>query len=238
MGLLLMEHLLPVLAEIDTAETEVKNRLRHGLSTLRVGTFPTAGARLLPQALSKVIPGSGVHVELLEAEPLVLIEKLRARALHCALIYDLGEGAASDRPDLTVTQLGEDPYWLVMSSRHPLAGTDVIDLCDLRDEGWILARDSYDPGDRGLIAACEVLGFRPRVALRSDDYGLIQGFVAAGIGVAFVPEMAVDLREEIVVRPTVQVVGARSIQFVTLASERPPVVTALGTALRRSAQSL
>ena len=236
LGQLLLEQIDPILDRIDAAETEVKSHLQHGVSTLRVGTFPTAGARLLPGALRLVIPGSGVRVELFEAEPLVLVEKLRARALHCALIYDLSDAAANDRPDLTVTQLGTDPYRLIMAADHRLADRDLIDLRDLAEEGWILSRDSYDPGDRNLAAACQTLGFRPRVALRSDDYSLIQGFVAAGIGVALVPEMAIDLREAVVVRPTRQDVGARCIQLAMPSGRRLPIAEALKGALQANAR--
>ena len=234
MGLLFLEHIEPVLDQVQAAELEVKNRAQHGVSTLRVGTFPTAGARLLPSAFGRVIPGSGVRVELVEAEPLVLIEKLRARFLHCALIYDLSAAAASDRPDLVVASLLIEPYRLVLAADHRLATQDIVDLRDLSEEGWILARDTYDPGDRGLLAAYERLGYRPRVALRSDDYSVIQGFVAAGAGVALIPEMAIDLRQPLVARRTLQDVGGRSIQFVTLASQRPPIVVALEQSLRLS----
>jgi DNA-binding transcriptional LysR family regulator len=235
MGLLLMEHVDPVLDQIDAAETDVKNRVQHGVSTLRVGTFPTAGARLLPRALSMVIPGSGVRVELVEAEPLVLVEKLRAHALHCALIYDMSDAAATDRPDLVITALSTDPYRLLLAADHRLADREVIDLRDLEQEGWILSRDTYDPGDRTLAAACRALGFRPQVALRSDDYSLIQGFVAAGIGVALVPEMAIDRREAVAVRTTVQDVGARCIQLAMPAGRRLPIAEALEGALRTNA---
>lgn len=231
LGLLFMGHLDPILDQLRAAEDDLANRVAHGLSTLRVGTFPTAGARMLPTALRKVIPGSGVSVELVEAEPLDLLERLRDRSLHCALIYDVSDASPTDRPDLAITTLLVEPYRLILAADHPLADQPVIDLRDLRDEGWILARDAYDPGDRGLLAAYERLGFRPRVALRSDDYGVIQGFVAAGTGVALVPEMAIDPGAAVRVRPTVQDVGARSIHFATLAGTRAPVVEALASAL-------
>ena len=230
MGLLLMEHVDTILNQVEAAETQLQNLQEHGVSTVRVGTFPTAGARLLPRALRQVIPGSGVRVELVEAEPLVLVEMLRSRLLHCALLYDLSN-ATEDRPDLVVTPLGTDPYRLIMAADHRLSGQRSIDLRDLANDGWILSRDSYDPGERNLGAACQALGFRPQAALRSGDYSLIQGFVAAGIGVALVPEMAIDLRESIVVRPTRQDVGARSIQLAVPVGRRLPITDALEGAL-------
>ncbi len=38
-------------------------------------------------------------------------------------------------------------------------------------------------------------GHEPRVIFRSDDNGAVQGMVAAGLGVALVPALAVDARD-------------------------------------------
>jgi DNA-binding transcriptional LysR family regulator len=40
-----------------------------------------------------------------------------------------------------------------------------------------------------FISACHVAGFDPEIAFHNDDYTAILGFVAAGVGVAPVPEM-------------------------------------------------
>lgn len=231
MGRLLLERIEVILDLIEAAESEVRAKSGHGVTTLHIGTFPTAGATLVPAAISRVVADTGVRVELVEAEPFVLVERLLEGALHCAVLYDVSDDAAAERPGLVLTPLGTDPYRLVLGRGHRLAGREVVDLRDLRDDGWILARDAYDPGDRGLVAACERLGFHPRVALRSDDYAVIQGFVAAGTAVAFVPELAIDPRQAVVVRPTVQAIGERAISFATVAGRRPPIVVALERAL-------
>ena len=237
MGHLLLGHVDPILDRVDSAEADVRGRLQYGVTTLRVGTFATAGARLLPPALRQVLPGSGVRVELVEAEPLELVALVRAGTVHCALIYDLSGAARRPSTDLETVHLADDPYRLILPPAHPLAGQPVIDLADLRDESWIFSRSPHDPGDRMLVDACEALGYRPRVALHSDDYRLIYGFVAADSGIALIPQMAMDPREPVIVRPTVQDLGARSIDFVTRRGQRAPIVHALGKALVSAAST-
>ena len=52
-----------------------------------------------------------------------------------------------------------------------------------------------------LERACQAAGFEPRVAFQSDDYVAIQGFVAAGVGVCLIPDLAlVAVREDVVIR--------------------------------------
>jgi molybdate transport repressor ModE-like protein len=230
-GRLLLEHVDPVLDRIEAAEADIRGRLQYGVTTLRVGTFATAGARLLPPALRQILPGSGVRVELVEAEPLDLLALVRAGTVHCALIYDLGGASRRPAADLVAVHLADDPYRLILPPSHRLAGQSVVDLRDLREEGWIFSRSPHDPGDRMLVDACEALGYRPRVVLHSDDYRLIYGFVAADSGIALIPQMAMDPREPVIVRPTVQDLGARSIDFVTQRGQRAPMVRALGRAL-------
>lgn len=54
---------------------------------------------------------------------------------------------------------------------------------------------------RHLLRACQSAGFEPRVAFQSDDYTAMQGFVAAGVGVCFIPDLALHaVRDDVVVR--------------------------------------
>jgi DNA-binding transcriptional LysR family regulator len=53
------------------------------------------------------------------------------------------------------------------------------------------------------VQACRDAGFDPRIAFESDDYGVLQGYVAAGLGFTLLPDMALPaLHPDVVVRPT------------------------------------
>ncbi|GAA4056208.1 LysR family transcriptional regulator [Nonomuraea soli] len=220
-GAMVLEHASGVLDRIAAAESDVEARLAHGLATVRVGAFTTAATKLLPRALRHVTAGGGVGVQLTEAEPLELLTGVRSGALHCAIIYDV----AGARPrDLRVETLFDDPFRLLLPADRPLDGP--VDLGLLADAGWIISTGSYDPSDQILVATCQSLGFRPRIMLRSDNYSVIHAFVATG-GVALVPELALEEGHAVVVRDTVQDVGARSIMAVTRPGRQPPAVERL-----------
>ncbi|MFI6390799.1 LysR family transcriptional regulator [Nonomuraea sp. NPDC050540] len=280
-GAMVLEHAAVVLERIETVESDVAARLAHGVSTLRVGAFTTAATKLLPGPLRRATEGSDVRIELTEAEPLDLLTRLRARSLHCALIYDvaatksvrvaaekpgLGSGADPGHgsgvepglgsevrsgggsgakagagvrgrygADLRVRTLMDDPYRLLLPGSHALAaGEGPVDLGLLAGEGWIISSGSYDPSDQTLYATCQSLGFRPRIALRADNYSVIHGFVGAGGAVALVPELAFEQGYDVVARPVLQDVGARGIQFVIPAGPRPAVVDRVWTELHRA----
>lgn len=137
--------------------------------------------------------------------------------------------------DLRVRTLMDDPYRLLLPGNHALAAEDgPVDLGLLAGEGWIISSGSYDPSDQTLYATCQSLGFRPRIALRADNYSVIHGFVGAGGAVALVPELAFEQGYDVVSRPVLQDVGARGIQFVTPAGPRPAVVDRLWNELHRA----
>jgi DNA-binding transcriptional LysR family regulator len=105
--------------------------------------------------------------------------------------------AASDWADLEVRALLEDRLVGVVPAGHPLAGrgpADPVELSELADEQWIAGC----PQCRGhLVDLCEEAGFVPRIDFATDDYPAVFGLVAAGLGVAVLPDLALAS-----VRPT------------------------------------
>lgn len=232
LGHLFLDHADAVLDRLASAEAEVRALARHGVVTLRIGTFPTAGAHVLPRAVAAMTQRTGVRVQLFEAEPPTLVERLVARELHCALIYDDPDHPAHVLDDLAVVPLFDDPFLAALPAGHRLAGSRSVPLAELADEGWIMSHDLSEPGDHALRLACAAEGFTPRPVLRTDDYDVMFGFVAAGVGVTLVPRMAVVSREGVVVRPLMGVNLRRSVRFVAFRDGAPPAARVLLQALR------
>ncbi|GAA2747572.1 MULTISPECIES: LysR family transcriptional regulator [Kitasatospora] len=237
-GELLLPHAEAVLRRIGQAEREVRDLVRSGEATLRVGTFPTAGAGLLPPAVRRLL-GSGVRLGLTEGELPALLDGLRSRELHVALVFHQpGERLDLDH-EVTVHPLLDDPLMLVLPADHPQAALDRVPLAALREEGWIMGTTDWDPVDRALLRVCAAEGFEPVPVLRTDDYGVLQGFVAAGIGVALVPRLGLGTtREDVVVRPLAGHTPTRRIGVALLPGRAPAPAEALLAELRTEAARL
>ena len=68
------------------------------------------------------------------------------------------------------------------------------------------------PCARHVVRCCHAAGFEPRVAFESDDYQTVQGLVAAGVGVALIPELALSVvREDIAIRALAPAPPVRSV---------------------------
>ena len=72
---------------------------------------------------------------------------------------------------------------------HVLAPKPELTLWDLRDEDWVQTAEA-SPCARHVVRLCRATGYEPHVTFESDDYETIQGLVAAGVGVALIPHLA------------------------------------------------
>lgn len=224
LGELLAERGAELLDGLALIEADVRRQAEHGVSTLRLGTFPSAGSELAPRAIATLAAG-GVRVEVLEAEVPPLLDALRRREVHAALVFASPEDPLPPLPGVTYAPLIDEDHLVALPQGHPAAARETVRLRDLRDEPWIAGRSDDDPSYAALARACRREGFEPRFSHRLDSFPMTQGFVAAGLGVALLPSLSVaPVRDDVVLRP---LAGARIVRAVQLA-----VLDSLAPALR------
>ncbi len=199
-GQTLVGHTEGILARLEAAETSLAAiaGLRGG--RLRVASFSTAGATLMPLAIATFRASyPEVELTLAEGEPEQIVPRLRAGELDLALLFEFA-GESPLQEDMTRTELLEDPLYLALPRAHPLAARTSLRLSDLAGEAWVQTSRS-SPCARYVVRSCHAAGFEPNVAFESDDYQTVQGLVAAGVGVALIPELALSVvRDDIVTR--------------------------------------
>ncbi len=215
-GRTLVEHTEGILARLRAAEEELSAiaGLRGG--ELRMASFPTAGATLMPVAIARFRASyPEVRLTLAEGEPEEIAPRLHAGEFDLALLFEFSDpddiqtvdvadpdAATADagRTRPRRVQLLEDPMYLALPRDHPLAGKRSLRLEELHGEAWVQTSES-SPCARHVVRCCHAAGFEPEVAFESDDYQTVQGLVAAGVGVALIPELALSVvREDVVVR--------------------------------------
>src|SRR6202047_5033231 len=215
-GQALVRHAEGILARLEAADDALSAiaGLRGG--RLRMASFPTAGATLMPLAIATFRSSHpDVELTLAEGEPEEIVPRLRAGELDLALLFEFA-GETLLQPDMERLELTEDPMYLVLPREHPLADRRGLRLEDLRDQSWVetsLAR----PCARHVVRSCHAAGFEPIVSFESDAYQTVQGLGAPGVGAALMPELALSVvREDIAIRalsprpPARQVIAALS----------------------------
>jgi DNA-binding transcriptional LysR family regulator len=199
-GQMLVGHAEGILARVDAAEAALSAiaGLRGG--RLRMASFPTAGATLMPLAIATFRSSyPDVELTLAEGEPEEIAPRLRAGGLDLALLFDF-DGETVLPEGMAQVELLEDPMYLALPREHALAESSSLRLEDLARESWIQT-SSASPCARHVVRSCHAAGFEPSVTFETDDYQTVQGLVAAGVGVALIPELALSVvREDIVIR--------------------------------------
>lgn len=187
-GRVLAGHADAVAARLHAAAEDLAALADLRAGRVRVAAFPSAAATLVPAAIAELAARApGLDTALVEAEP------PQARALLAAGDVDLavcfGYDSVPEPPDarLAARRLFDEPVHLVLHPGHPLAGRAPVDLADLAHERWIAGC----PRCRAhLHAAAAASGFAPDVRHTTDDYVVTQTLVAAGLGVALLPALA------------------------------------------------
>lgn len=210
--------------------------------SLRLASFATAGATLVPVAIARFSEADpGVEVSLVQAEPEAALPRVKSGELDIGLAFsypsELSSHYGALMDGLDSVHLFNDPMSVALPPGHPLVGRQSIELAELAGERWIQcgAADSC-----GIVQweACQRAGFTPHVLFETNDYNVAQGLVAAGVAVALVPELALsNLREDIVIRPlNGRVQPVRDIAAIVRAGEyRSPATIAMLEILKRAA---
>src|SRR3984885_15261198 len=234
-GQTLVGHAEGILARLDTAEAALSAiaGLRGG--RLRMASFPTAGSTLMPLAIAKFrVAYPDVELTLAEGEPEEIVPRRLAGALDLALLFEFDDEQPLGE-DLARSPLLEDPMYLALPPEHRLAKEAKLRLAELQGEAWVQP-SSASSCARQVVRCCHAAGFERTVSFESDDYQTVQGLVAAGVGVALIPELALSVvRDDIVIRalspaPPVRQVIAATPEGARLVPAAPAMLGVLGQA--------
>jgi DNA-binding transcriptional LysR family regulator len=209
-GRILLRHAEAIEARLLAAKADMEALEAGDAGRLRVGTFQSVGARVLPTLLRRfgqehprveiVLQESADEDELLE-----LVERGELDLTFMTLPVDRGP--------LEEVELLRDPYVLVVPAGSPLAALKrpptmkEITLQPLIGFNRCRAMDAVE-------SQLSSSGRAPNIVFRSDNNGTVQGLVGAGVGVTIAPLLTVEE-------------GDDSVVVVDLAGRIPPRVIGL-----------
>lgn len=172
--------------------TEQLRREMEDIAELRkgrivIGSLPMTGSHLLPHVLI-AFRSAYPEIELaLVEETTSQLEQLTASGGTdvCLLSLPMNE------PSLAYEPLVEEEIYLAVPPEHRLAraaGERAVPIAELKDEPFVLLKKGQ--GFRAIAHnLCAEAGFSPRAVFESNNIETVQSLVAAGMGIAFVPQM-------------------------------------------------
>jgi molybdate transport repressor ModE-like protein len=185
-GEVLLRHAEALVARLDAARADIAALRAGETGALRVGTYQSIGARVLPEVMRRFMrdwPGIelGLSEPATDPELYGLIESGELDLAFCS-------PPLPDGP-FDMLELMSDPYVLLVPAENPLASRASASMDDLGDQPLIGSNTCAS----GIVVERELgdRGYDIRYAFRSDDNGTVQGLVASGFGVALTPLLAI-----------------------------------------------
>lgn len=189
-ALLLAERSGPVLGALTTLEREARSMALGEQGSLRLASFATANARIVPAALAAVVADRPkAEVQLDEGEPSEVLDGVLDGTLDAAVVFDYDLDPRDWPVELRRAELLAEPLVLAVASGHRLAGLCEVELAEVAQETWICTRTDT-AGARTLNRLAAEAGFTPRIIFRSNDYAVVRELVTRNLGVAMLPALA------------------------------------------------
>jgi DNA-binding transcriptional LysR family regulator len=165
-------------------------------ATIVLGAVPSATASLVPRAIGRLREAGGPEVTVISRITPELGPMVVSRELDAGVVTDAPPGLPRDA-ELRATHLHDDEVVVIAPPGHRLARGRRVDPYRLAGETWIEDNAGSEVLLRQLAAHA---GFEPTISTMADDLLAKTGMVAAGLGVAIVPEMLLPaLRSDLAV---------------------------------------
>jgi DNA-binding transcriptional LysR family regulator len=187
-GRVLLRHVEGISARLRAAQADLAALGAGDAGPLRIGTYQSVGAKILPTLLPQFKASwPQVEVTLVEsANDNDLIELVERGELDLAFVMLPVRAGPFE-----VAELMRDPYVLLVQAGSPLAKRErppaLREIAELPLIGHRQCRTTHEIESRVRMSGREA-----RIVFRSDDNGTVQGLVAAGMGAALVPRLTVD----------------------------------------------
>jgi DNA-binding transcriptional LysR family regulator len=187
-GRCLLPHAEAIFDRLTTARRELDATRGLGRGRLRVGAFPTALAALVPRALASFRDAHpDVELSLVEGRTPELLERLVAGDADVVVI-----SAPPDQPPdqarFELKPLLNEDMLVALPRRHRLAGRRTVRLTELAEDSFVAGSVT---AELTLLRATLPHGFQPRIDITAAEWTGKLGCVAAGLGVALIPALAV-----------------------------------------------
>ncbi|MFC4855477.1 LysR family transcriptional regulator [Actinophytocola glycyrrhizae] len=225
-GELLANRAAEIVGRVDAATNELAAQVGLQSGRVRLAANASTLSTIVPAAAAALAAAHpGLALSLFERHPVEALRMLRHGGIDVALVFRHA-GAPLDDEGFRLVHIGDDSIYLLSHQPDDTLGNH-------RDSAWIggCARCEAE-----LIAVCARQGFTPRIVSHSDDIVVVQALVAAGIGVATQPGLALRAHRRTDIHATELPGFRRQIHAATYGDPPdPPAVAAVMAALAEAA---
>jgi len=194
MGELVYRRAQVMLAERETLVAELAELRGLKQGRLRIG-IPQLGSSIIfaPLVTQYRQRYPDIEIDLAERGSMPLKEAVRSGAL------DLAAAIEPIEDEFDRLAMRDEPMMVLLPPNHPLSGRNAVRLAELADDSFILFEAGFTLNEL-IDEACRRHGFAPRAAAHSSQPDFITVLVATGLGIALLPRLVVEGRQDLPVQ--------------------------------------
>jgi DNA-binding transcriptional LysR family regulator len=225
-----------VLSNLQELDADVHAIAAGRTGRLKIGCFPTAGARLLPAALSQFRAAyPAIDVTLRIAEPPETTVMVESGELDIAVVYEYESLARTFPVLLGETRLITERLVFLSPPDMPVSDSQSIGPV-AGGADWI-SSGTGTGGESTTYRICAEMGFIPNITLRTDYYDLVTEFVAAGLGVAIVPALGIVSHDRVNILPVQSKWAQRTVSVVYRKGVANPLIPLVTESLAQTVRA-
>jgi DNA-binding transcriptional LysR family regulator len=192
-GALLARHGHDILDRLSLAELDLDALRRGTVGRYAVAAFPSAARTFVADTWRRIVDeGLGLELRLTTLEPDEALDALGAGRADLAVIHSYSNVARDLPSGIDAHPLATEPVRLACRIDDPAYdGGGLADLGAFAEHPWIGASAGLSCAEM-TDRACGRAGFRPRLVAESSDFAVQLELVAAGAGVALVPDLTIE----------------------------------------------
>ncbi len=190
-GAAFLDEARDILARTKSATKVVQEAARSEENLLRIGALDSAAAGLLPEVMFTFRQQHpDVRIQLMEATTSRQLQGLVTGRLDLGFLHP-----PVMEPDLAWEFVLQEQLLVALPLGHALSNRLVVGLPSLVREPLILPAKRVRPCTYNLVVKCfESIGAQPNIVQEATEKQTIVSMVAAGMGVALVPDWVAKLR--------------------------------------------
>ena len=186
-GYALLDHVRIVLAQLEAARAEMRERVGLHSGRAAIGAPPSVGVQLLPPILAQFNQQyPRLQLVLREGGTQTMLSLLETGEVDLAVVT-----LPVARRGLHVTTLFSEELVIVVAPSHPLAARKHVALAGLSGEAFLLYPRGYGMREQTLLA-CAQAGFTPRIVLDGGEMDMVLRMAELGLGIALMPRLALQ----------------------------------------------
>lgn len=178
-----LTHVEQIIHHVDSLQSELLAYKGLARGTIRIGSFPSVSARLLPYAM-KTFRASYPGVELIFLDG--TNQEVRNWLFTGAI--DVGFVSLPDE-EFETTFIVHDEMKVIVPGTHALATKQALDIEDIRGEAFIMTKGGCEGMIRQIFKACN-----PDIKYEVKETATILTMVQQGFGITILPSMALPAK--------------------------------------------